>query len=96
MTAARQAARLSVRQIKSGIGYDKSQKKYFNIHMDTLGTGFEISFGTCDASRKVFTFTGGEKSTLEIVNNDKNIARGFAKDPNGKEWMILEIIATRK
>lgn len=80
----------------SMMGYDKAQRKYFNIHMDTLGTGFEISFGTCDASRKVFTFTGEAKSTIEIVNNDKNIARGFAVDPNGKEWMILEIIATRR
>ncbi len=78
------------------MGYDKTQKKYFNIHMDTLGTGFETSLGTCDASRKVFTFTGEAKSTLEIVSNDKNIARGFAKGSDGKEWVILEITATRK
>lgn len=78
------------------MGYDKAQRKYFNIHMDTMGTGFEISFGTCDPSCKVFTFTGEVKSTIEIVNNDKNIARGFTMDSNGKEWMILEIIATRK
>ncbi len=80
----------------SMMGYDKAQRKYFNIHMDTLGTGFETSFGTCDDSRKVFTFTGEVRSSIEIVNNDKNIARGFATDPNGGEWMILEIIATRK
>ena len=78
------------------MGYDKAQKKYVNIHMDTLGTGFETSLGTCDASCKIFTFTGESKSTLEIVSNDKNIARGFGKDSDGKEWMILEIVATRK
>ncbi len=80
----------------SVMGYDNAQGKYFNIHMDTLGTGFETSFATCDASGKVFTFTGEGKSTLEIVNDDKNIARAYATDPNGNEWMILEIVATRK
>ncbi|MGB2985758.1 MAG: DUF1579 family protein [Phycisphaerae bacterium] len=82
------------------MGYDKTQKKYFAIHMDTTGTGFDTSFGTCDASCKVFTFPGDKESdpwsTLEIVNNDKNIAKGFGKGPDGKAWMFLEIVATRK
>ncbi len=84
----------------SVMGYDKTQKKYFVIHMDTTGTGFETAFGTCDASCKVFTFRGDKESdpwdTLEIVNNDKNISRAFRKGPDGKEWTFLEIIATRK
>ena len=78
------------------MGYDKVQGKYFNMHMDTIGTGFEMSFGTCSASGKMFTLTGEGKSTIEIVTKNKNIARGFTMDANGKEWMILEIIATRK
>ena len=44
------------------MGYDKAQGKYFNIHMDTMGTGYEMSFGTCSASGKVFTFTGEPNS----------------------------------
>ena len=37
------------------MGYDKTQKRYFSIHIDTTSTGFETSFATYDASRKVFT-----------------------------------------
>ena len=88
-------------------GYDKNQKKYIAIWMDTMGTGFYTETGTCDASGKLFTFTGENfdpmiggmkktKSTLEIINNDKMIGRMFEIDSDGKERINFEMVTTRK
>src|SRR3954471_7411054 len=40
------------------MGYDNQKKKYFEAWVDSMSTGLLVFDGTCDASGKVFTFTG--------------------------------------
>ena len=88
-------------------GYDKLQKHYHGYWIDTMGTGTFYHTGTADASGKMFTFTGENfdpmtmakkktKTTTEIINNDKHVMKMFDTGPDGKEWMNLEIVCTRK
>jgi len=63
--------------------------------------------GSADASGKTFTFTGENfdcmegkpvksRSTMEIVNNDKQVMKMFAPGPDGKEFLTFEMVVTRK
>ena len=89
------------------VGYDKMQRKYDALWMDTMGTGVWSTSGSFDASGKTLTFSGenfdpmvGKKvmgrSTLEMVNNDKQVAKMFGPGPDGKEFQNLEMVMTRK
>jgi hypothetical protein len=89
------------------MGYDNLQNKYDTIWMDTMGTGIFTQTGSCDASGKNFEFSGTNmdpmtgqlkwgKSTVTIVNNNKNIMRMMEKGEDGTERVTLEIVSTRK
>ncbi len=88
-------------------GYDRGQKKYFGMWMDSMSTGFHLQMGTADASGKRFTYTGDNfcpikggmkwtKSTLEISSNDKHVMKMYEKDPHGKEFQNFDMTCTRR
>lgn len=87
-------------------GYDNGAKKYTSIWTDNMGTGMMISTGTCDASGKVFTYTGTmtdpftgqpkkEKSVLRIINDGKHVFEMFSIGPDGKQFKSLVVTYTR-
>lgn len=39
-------------------GYDNGTQKFFNIWLDSMGTGYFLSEGTASADGKVYTYTG--------------------------------------
>jgi len=89
------------------LGYDKAQKRYESSWMDTMSTTTMKMTGSADASGKTFTFTGENfdcmegkpvksRSTMEIVNNDKQVMKMFAPGPDGKEFLTFEMVVTRK
>ncbi len=89
------------------MGYDNIQKKYDTVWVDSMGTAVSTQSGSCDESGKNFTFSGKNlnpmtgqkewgKTTLKIINNDKHVMKMFQKGPDGKEFVNLEIVATRK
>jgi hypothetical protein len=89
------------------LAYDNGEKKYISVWMDSMGTGIFYEKGTIDPAGKTITFTGENfccmtdklkktKSTLEIVDNSKQILRMFDTGPDGKEFQSFEMIATRK
>ncbi len=88
-------------------GYDKLQKHYHGYWVDSMSTGMFTHTGSVDASGKTFTFTGENfdpmtmakqktRTTVEIINNDKEVMKMFGPGPDGKEFMNLEITCTRK
>jgi len=89
------------------LAYDKGQKRYDSSWMDSMSTGIMRMTGSADASGKTFTFTGENfdcmegkvvkgRSTMEIVNNDKQIMKMFTPGPDGKEFQNFEMVVTRK
>ena len=87
-------------------GYDNGAKTYTNVWIDNMGTGTMISRGTCDASGKVFTYSGTstdpftgqlkkDKSVVRIINNDKHVFEMFSFGPDGREFQSLTVTYTR-
>jgi len=88
-------------------GYDNTSKKYYNVWADSMSTGVMMSTGTADASGKIFTYAGeyddpisGEKksvkSVLKIAGDDKVVFEMYEKDPDGREYMSLDISYVRQ
>ena len=88
------------------LGYDNGLKCYVSMWVDSMSTGLMTSKGQCDASGKVFTFSGDMydpmvqknktvKSILRIINNEKHVFEMFDKDDTGKEFKSMSIIYTR-
>jgi hypothetical protein len=88
-------------------GYDNVSKKYANTWCDSLGTGMMISEGTCDASGKVFSYTGtmncpmtgkpkSQRYATRILGESKHVFEMFDTGPDGKEFKSLEITYTRR
>jgi len=89
------------------LAYDKGQKRYESSWMDSMSTGMMKMTGSADASGKTLTFTGENfdcmegklvkrRSTLEIVNNDKQVMKMFVPGPDGKEFQNFEMVVIRK
>lgn len=87
--------------------YDKGLKKYTNIWCDNMSTGFMISYGTCDASGKNWTYEGGyvdpmsgektaTKETLKIINDDSFVWTLSGPGPDGQEMAMMEITYQRQ
>ncbi len=89
-------------------GYDNMTKKYYNVWADNMGTGIMSSTGSADSSGKTFTYGSDEytcpmtgekkktKSVLKIAGDDKVVYEMYDKDPDGKEFMTLEVTYTRQ
>jgi len=88
-------------------GYDKFNKKFVNVWIDDMGTGFFTSEGTADESGKVLTFSGkmddpmtGEKAkpmrlVTRIVSPDKRVFE-MHDLAQGEKSKVMEITYTRK
>ena len=88
-------------------GYDRFNKKYRSLWMDTMGTGFYLTEGTCDAAGKVCTETGvwddpsssGKIKVRNVsthVTKDKFIMEMYTAQPDGKDVKTMEMTYTRK
>jgi len=88
-------------------GYDRYNKKYISLWMDSWGTGFYLTEGTCDAEGKVCTETGlwddymtGKtmkvKNVFTHLNKDKFTMEMFMVQADGKETKTMELAYTRQ
>ena len=93
---------------KGFFGYDNFKKKYVSTWADTMSTAICISYGTCDQSGKTITLTGRAdnpftgksneqfKSITRVINENKHVFEWWGPDPDGKDYMLMEITYTRK
>lgn len=89
------------------LGYDKFNKRFVNLWMDSMGTGFFTSEGTCDESGKVLTLNGkmddpmtGEKAkpmrlVTKILSPDKHVFE-MHDVALGEKSKVMEITYVRK
>jgi hypothetical protein len=88
------------------MGFDRAQKKFISVWADTMGTGIEMSSGTYDPKKKIFTFTSEpfdpfvgkkvkNKETVRIVSKDEHIAEISRVMPDGSDFKTLELHFTR-
>lgn len=87
-------------------GYDNLTKKYNAVWFDNMGTGIMKSEGTYDAKTKTFTyasqqpdFAAGEyvkaRVVETLVDNDHWTMQVYGPDPDGNEFLCMEIEYTR-
>jgi hypothetical protein len=87
-------------------GYDNIKKKYVSSWLDNMGTGIMVNEGTYDAASKTFTYTGEcpdpmtgkfvkSRMTQKWTDNDHWTMQAFHPGPDGKEFMAMELTATR-
>jgi hypothetical protein len=88
-------------------GFDNLMGKYTSFWVDSGGTGMSMSFGTVDASGKVFTFSKEDynpmtkkkikiRDVMRIDSNDKHTVESYHTEEGGKEMKVMEIVYTRK
>ncbi len=88
------------------MGYDKTQKKYTSMWVDSMTTSIGTSLGTADKARKVFTYhremldpvTGQKikgRDVVRIVDKNKHVMETF-QEIGGKETKVMEITYVRK
>jgi hypothetical protein len=88
------------------VGYDNVKKEYVSIWMDSMATGIMRGKGRYDKGSKTIkdegTYScpikGGDvdyRSEWKIGGKDKNNFTMFTKDPDGKEFKMMEITYTR-
>jgi hypothetical protein len=82
-------------------GYDRLNKKYITLWMDTMSTGFNITEGTCNAEGTVCTETGEvdnvileEKAKVKLVTTFKDadtfVVELFVSQTNGPAVKTME------
>lgn len=87
--------------------YDNYKKHFESVWMDSMGTGFLMTKGNLDDTKKILTETGiyddfmtGKKMEFKNVSTtiDDNSFKFemFMKMPDGKMFKNMEIIYTRK
>ncbi len=86
-------------------GYDNFKKKYFNIWLDNMGTGYYLTEGTCEKSICNYYGMGidpehsKEFKTHEVVkyvDDNKWIHIMYQIEEDGKEFKAMEITYTRQ
>jgi hypothetical protein len=88
-------------------GYDRYNKKYVSLWLDSMSTGFALTEGACDAAGKVCTETGvwddyttGKKVKVKNVSthldNDHFTLQMFMVQPDGSEVKTMELAYTRR
>jgi hypothetical protein len=89
------------------IGYDNYQEKYISFWIDNTSTGFFMTTGTLEATRKIMTetgdwpdaMTGGTikvRAVTKIIGPDEFVYEMFMQGPDGKEFQTLKNEARRK
>jgi hypothetical protein len=87
-------------------GYDRFQKQYQTLWIDSMSTGMMKSHGTYDAGSKTFTFKGEEhdpvmgkmktRDVLRIVDDSKHVLEAYRQGQQGPEFKVMEIVCTRQ
>ncbi len=88
------------------LGYDTYKKQHVSVWCDTMSTMVGVSYGTCDDSGKVFTYTAtyddpmtGQpkkmKMVTKVINENKHVFTIHNIDKDGTERLELEVIYTR-
>jgi hypothetical protein len=88
-------------------GYDRTQKKYIGVWIDSMSTGFSHSVGAADKEGKVLTFqredidpaTGKKVKGRDVVTlegKDKHSMVMYKIGDDGKEMKVMELAFTRK
>ena len=89
------------------MGFDNLKGKFFSTWVDSMSTGFWLSYGTYDAAKKVYTFHGEmpdiAKPTTSVkvrqlfrIIDDNHYAFDWYETRGGKENRSMEITYTRK
>jgi len=89
------------------IGFDRFQKKYITLWIDTMGTGFFTTSGMLDASGMVLTetgtmpdpMTGGTQKVKDVTTfmpDGSYKFEMFMVMPDGKEFKSMEFVAKKK
>lgn len=87
-------------------GYDRVNKQYFNIWMDTAGTGYMVSHGQVSKDGKTLTtegsmmdpMVGGEvahRAVTTILDKDRFSFVMYQTVPGQKETKMMEMTYTR-
>lgn len=89
-------------------GYDKARKQYVSAWIDNEGTSIMMSYGTADASGKVITYTSDDpdwhnpgklkktKSVYRFKDDKSHVFEMYETGPDGKEFVMLEVVYTKK
>jgi hypothetical protein len=88
-------------------GYDTFKKKLTGVWVDSMSTALYTTEGSWDKSGKVLTehMEGPDPATgktmkmrtvLEIADKDHMTMKMYGPDPQGKEFLMMEIAYTRK
>lgn len=90
------------------MGYDNVREQYVSVWIDNTSTGIHVGTGAALDRENVIETEGmtsnsmtGEKEQwfrdrVEIKSNDENLYQSFHKGPDGREYMAMEIVCTRK
>ena len=88
-------------------GYDAFEKKYTSAWVDSMNTSITANLGIYDKATDAVSFSGQykdpwtgtkkpERGVTRFVNKDKHVLELYLTEPDGKEFMMLEITYTRK
>jgi hypothetical protein len=88
-------------------GYDNLTGTYTGVWIDNMGTGLMTSEGTYDPKTRTFHFTSqspdvGSGKYIEtrviekVIDDDHWTMQMFGPDPDGKEYMMMEIEYSRR
>ena len=89
-------------------GYDNVKEEYVTTWLDNTATGIMASSGNYDAATKTLHLKGkhscalsGEKnryyrSEWTLLEENSNVYKSYTLDPDGEEYMSMEIQYTRK
>jgi len=87
-------------------GYDNLKKKFVTVWIDNLGTGLSVGEGTCDESKKTYSFnmmapdavSGTYKPTRaveRVVSDDQWVFEMFETEADGKERLTMRSTYSR-
>lgn len=89
------------------MGYDNGKKKFIFSWADNMGTMIMAGEGSADSTGKTITFMSNcedpmtkkptsMKSVYKVESNDKYVLQMYQPAPDGKEFLAMEIVNTRK
>ncbi len=88
------------------LGYDKTKKQHVSLWCDTMSTIVGVSYGSCDDSGNLFTYTAtydcpmtgqpkNAKMVTKVINDNKHVFTMHNVDKDGKEHLDLEVTYVR-